>query len=78
MRLGFSKSWLSKIERGTRSLSVFHAHLLAEALKVDPTEFVGPLTAEEEAFVDTEVRETKEARAAAERRVGRLKTPRRS
>lgn len=78
MRLGFSKSWLSKIERGTRSLSVFHAHLLAEALKVDPLEFVGPLTPEETAFVNLELRETKAARAAAERRVGPLKSPRRA
>ena len=63
MRLGFSKSWMSKIEQGTRSLSVFHAHGLAEALGVDPLRFLGPLTGAEEASVAREVEEIQAKRA---------------
>ncbi|MBY0491351.1 MAG: helix-turn-helix transcriptional regulator [Gemmatimonadaceae bacterium] len=89
-RLGFSQSWLAKIERGNRALTIFEAHHIAAGLEVDASLIVGPPTAEERNGMDAVVRDVQRARTrqgvtatqlAAERedaRNGRLRASLRS
>lgn len=54
-RLGFSQSWLAKIEQGTRSVTVFEAHHIAEGLGADPMAILGPPTESEQAQMNVVV-----------------------
>ncbi len=46
-RLGFSQSWLAKIEQGHRPVTVFEAHYIAKGLDVDPEEILRPPSEQE-------------------------------
>jgi transcriptional regulator with XRE-family HTH domain len=46
-RLGHTQSWLAKIERGQRAITLFDIHLIAHGLEIDPQALLGPLTSEE-------------------------------
>jgi transcriptional regulator with XRE-family HTH domain len=61
-RLGFSQSWLAKIEQGSRSLTVFEAHHIAGGLEIDPLVLLGPPSAAERTAMDAIVRDIGRAR----------------
>lgn len=60
-----TQSWLSKLERGERSISVGDAYLFAEYFGVDPLRFVGPPTAEERKRFDLDLQDIRRAREKA-------------
>ncbi len=61
-RLGFTQSWLAKIERGNRAITVFEAHYIAEGLGVDPAEILGPLSPEESDLMNERMAELQRER----------------
>ncbi|MBA3670399.1 MAG: helix-turn-helix transcriptional regulator [Gemmatimonadaceae bacterium] len=64
-RLHRSQGWLSKIENGERTVSVFCVHLIAHSLGADPLLLLGPLTRDERTAIRAEKRILAEERAAA-------------
>jgi transcriptional regulator with XRE-family HTH domain len=62
-RLGFSQSWLAKIEQGNRSLTVFEAHHIAHGLNATPDVLLQTPSDEERKGMDRVVRDIQRARA---------------
>lgn len=64
-RLHRTQGWLSKIENGERTVSVYCVYLIAEALGADPLELLQPLTKAERTSIAAEKRALMAERAAA-------------
>lgn len=60
-----TQSWLSKLERGERSISVGDAYLFARHFDVDPLSIVGPPTEAEQQHLDLDVADIRKAREKA-------------
>ncbi|MCE2903122.1 MAG: helix-turn-helix domain-containing protein [Gemmatimonas sp.] len=61
--LGFSQSWLAKIEQGSRSVTVFEAHHIAKGHKANPDVLLQAPSDEERKGMDRVVRDIQRARA---------------
>jgi transcriptional regulator with XRE-family HTH domain len=61
--LGFSQSWLAKIEQGNRSVTVFEAHHIAKGLNADPDMLLQAPSDEEREGMDRVVRDIQRGRA---------------
>lgn len=61
-RLGFSQSWLGKIEQGNRSVTVFEAHHIAAGLKANPDVLLSAPSDDERTEMDRVIRDIQRAR----------------
>ncbi len=60
-----TQSWLSKLERGERSISVGDAHLFANHFGVNALEIVGPANPEEQVRFELDIEDIRRAREKA-------------
>jgi ribosome-binding protein aMBF1 (putative translation factor) len=61
-RLGYSQSWLAKIEQGNRSVTVHEAHLIAQGLEVEPEAILGSPSPDERQEMDAVIQDVQRAR----------------